>query len=162
MAIEEFIIEGEPVNIEKHIIPQYSWWERLLLPFDRAWYWLVDKWNRFRYRCQRFQRGYSDYDVWDFQTWLVHMLRPMLENMINHLYTYPEELTSEQWHAILQDMVYLLSLMDTDDETTIRQQLGIDPADRSYQAAMLIMEERDRARGRFFELLNRWYWDLRY
>ena len=52
--------------------------------------------------------------------------------------------------------------MDADDETTIRQQLGIDPADRSYQAAMLIMEERDRARGRFFELLNRWYWDLRY
>ena len=162
MAIEEFVIEDEQFNIEKHIIPQYSWWERLFLPFERAWYWLVDKWNRFHYRCQRFQRGYSDYDVWDFQMWLVHMLRPMLENMINHLYTYPEELTSEQWHAILQDMVYLLSLMDTDDETTIRQQLGIDPADRSYQAAMLIMEERDRARGRFFELLNRWYWDLRY
>ena len=162
MAIEEFIVEDEPFNIKKHIIPQYSWWERLFLPFERVWYWLADKWNRFRYRCQRFHRGYSDYDVWDFQMWLVHTLRPMLENMIDHLYTHSEELTSEQWHAILQDMVHLLTLMDADDETTIRQQLGIDSDDRSYQAAMLIMEEQNRARGQFFELLNRWYWDLRY
>ena len=94
--------------------------------------------------------------------WLVHMLKPMLENMINHLYTHPEELTSEQWHAILQDMVHLLALMDADDEKIIRQQLGIDADDRSYQASVLIMEEQNRARGRFFELLNRWYWDLRY
>jgi hypothetical protein len=162
MAIEEFVIEDEPFNVEKHIIPQYSWWERLFLPSERVWYWLVDKWNSFRYHCQRFQRGYGDYDVWNFQMWLVHMLKPMLENMINHLYTHPEELTSEQWHAILQDMVHLLALMDADDEKIIRQQLGIDADDRSYQASVLIMEERNRARGRFFELLNRWYWDLRY
>ncbi len=58
--------------------------------------------------------------------------------------------------------MHLLTLMDADDETTIRQRLGIDSDDRSYQAAMLIMEERNRARGQFFALLNRWYWNLRY
>ena len=63
--------------------------------------------------------------------------------------------------SCLWDMVYLLTLMDADDETTIRQ-LGIDSSNRSYQAAVLIMEERNRARDRFFELLNRWFWDLRY
>lgn len=104
----------------------------------RVWYWLVDKGNRFRYRCQRFHRGYSDYDVWDFQMWLVRTLRPMLEDMITHLYSYPEELTPEQWRAILQDMVHQLTLMDTDDETIIRQQLGIDVDDRSREADMRI------------------------
>lgn len=141
---------------------EYTWLDKLLHPFIWVWMRVEDAWRNFRYRCQRFQRGYSDYDVLDFQMWLVRMLRPMLENMIDHLYTHPEELTPEQWRAILQEMVHLLTLMDADDETTIRQQLGIDSDDRSHQATMRIMEEQNRARGRFFELLNRWYWDLRY
>ena len=141
---------------------EYTWLDKLLHPFIWVWMRVEDAWRNFRYRCQRFRRGYSDYDVWDFQMWLVHMLRPMLEDITHHLYTHPEDLTFEQWREILQEMLHLLSLMDTDNEAIIRQQLGIDADDRSYEAAVSIFEERNRVRGRFFELLNRWYWDLRY
>ena len=149
-------------GLEELLRVEYTRWEKLLLPFQRAWYWIKDKGDHFRYRCQRFRRGYSDYDVLDIQMWLVRSVRPMLENILNHLYTHPAELTEEEWEAILREMIHHLTVMDLNHGELVRHQLGIAADDKSRTAEMLIEQERENARGKFFELFNRWYWDLRY
>ena len=71
-----------------------------------------------KYRRQRADRGYSDYDVLDFQMWFIRTLRAMLENVITHLCSYPDGITFEEWKDILQEMVSLINVMETDCENT--------------------------------------------
>ena len=102
---------------------------RLKVRWQRFWYGILDKRDERRYRHQRAKRGYSDYDVMDIQMWFVRTLRPMLEKIIAHLYSYPEEITFEEWKAILEEMVVLLKVMDWDDEIFVREYMGISTED---------------------------------
>ena len=90
-----------------------------------------------KYRRQRADRGYSDYDVLDLQMWFIRTLRAMLENVATHLCSYPDSITFEEWKDILQEMVSLLNVMEADCEN-------------------------NEARSRFFELFSKWFWDIGY
>ena len=154
---------------EKRITPEasvvkveYTLWDKLTFPFVYALNWLKEKFTAIRHFFQRGKRCYSDYDIWDIHSWLVHSLRPMLEDIIEHLYTHPAEITEEEWRAILEEMVHLLNIMDIDDNTTAREVLGVAADDHSKETYKKIADEQERARARFFELFYKWYWDLRY
>ena len=127
---------------------EYTWWEKLLLPFSKAWYRSRDKREVKKYRRQRAKRGYSDYDVLDFQMWHVRTVRPMLENMLENLFSYPDEISFEEWQDVLKEMIHLLRLMDTEDE--------------SRESYSKICDERTKASTHFFELFGKWFWDLGY
>ena len=135
---------------------------RLKVRLERFWYGLLDKRDEHRYRRQRAKRGYSDYDVWNIKMWFVQTLRPMLENINANLYTYPEEITFEEWKSIIEEMILLLRIMDWDDEAFIREYLGLGAEDFDSNTRNLVEEERQKASSRFMELFSKWFYDLRY
>ena len=135
---------------------------RLKVRLERFWYGLLDKRDEHRYRRQRAQRGYSDYDVWNIKMWFVQTLRPMLENINANLYSYPEEITFEEWKAIIEEMILMLRIMDWDDDAFIREHLGLGAEDCDSDTYNRIEEERKKARARFMELFSKWFCDLRY
>ena len=135
---------------------------RLKVRLERFWYGLLDKRDEHRYRRQRAKRGYSDYDVWNIKMWFVQTLRPMLENINANLYTYPEEITFEEWKSIIEEMILMLRIMDWDDEAFIREYLGLGAEAFDSNTRNLIEEERKKARARFMELFSKWFYDLRY
>ena len=57
---------------------EYTWVDKLLHPFILVASCLADRWNDFRYRCQRFKKGYSERDVWEMRDWFVRTAQPML------------------------------------------------------------------------------------
>ena len=135
---------------------------RLKVRLQRCWYDLLAKRDEHCYRRQRAKRGYSDYDVWDIQLWLIHTLRPMLENIIENLYSHPAEITFEEWKGIIEEMIFLLKIMDWDDEIFVRKNMGISTEDFSLDTFCLVEAERKKARDRFMELFNKWFWTLSY
>ena len=135
---------------------------RLKVRWQRFWYGILDKRDECRYRHQRAKRGYSDYDVMDIQMWFVRTLRPMLENIIDHLYSYPEEITFEEWKAILEEMVVLLKVMDWDDEIFVREYMGISTEDSDIDTCNRVESQRKQAQIRFLALFARWFGELSY
>jgi hypothetical protein len=135
---------------------------RLKVRIQYFWYDLREKRDERRYRSQRAKRGYSDYDVWDIQMWFVRTLRPMLENILVNLRTRPDDLTLEEWKSILEEMVILLKVMDTDDEVFVREYMGIRVDDFHTDTRNCVEKERRKARERFMELFTKWFYDLRY
>ena len=135
---------------------------RLKVRWQRFLYGILDKRDERRYRHQRAKRGYSDYDVLDIQMWFVRTLRPMLENIIDHLYSYPEEITFEEWKAILEEMVVLLKVMDRDDESFVRKYMGISTEDFDTDTCKRAESQRELAQIRFFALFARWFGELSY
>ena len=147
---------------EKYFDIEYTLWEKLILPFQRMWYGIKEQAEYRRYRKQRAHRGYSDYDILDIQMWFVHTMRPRLENIIENLYSYPDGITEEEWKSILQEMVHLLQIMDVDDDCFVRKHLGLALKENNAEITLRIDQERVIARNKFFNLFDKWYWDLRY
>ena len=94
--------------------------------------------------------------------WFVQTLRPMLENINANLYSYPEEITFEEWKSIIEEMILMLRIMDWDDEAFIREYLDLGAEDCDSDTYNRIEEERKKARTRFMELFSKWFCDLRY
>ena len=67
------------------------------------------------------------------------------------------DVTSEDWEAILQEMIDCLDLMDEDAAI---EHLGIaddDYSPTSYQRVNALMDEK---KDRFFELFSKWFYYL--
>ena len=135
---------------------------RLKVRWQRFWHGILDKRDERRYRHQRAKRGYSDYDVLDIQMWFVRTLRPMLENIITHLYSHPEEITFEEWKAILEEMVILLKVMDRDDEIFVREYMGVSTEDFHIDICNRVESQRELAQICFLALFARWFGELSY
>ena len=141
---------------------EYTWVDKLLHPFIFAASCLADRWNDFRYRCQRFKKGYSERDVWEMRDWFVRTAQPMLRELSTKAYNYPEEAGEEQWRDLLWEMADLLEVMDYWDDAAARKQAGLAPDDKRTEAVKLISAEKCKARDRFFFLFNKWFYDMWY
>lgn len=101
-------------------------------------------------RQQRYERGYSDRDVWNINTWFISTLKPMLiqlrkdhagspaflgKNYQNENGIWVNDTCHEEWDKILDRMIFLLGEMD--EETCTKT----NPYD----------EEMDKARNEFHE-----------
>ena len=134
-------------------------WEKLLLPFEKAIYLVKDRLADSRYRRQRAKRGFSDYDVYDMQMWFVNTMRPMLAKILNNLHSYPDEVTFEEWQAILTEMIECLDIMNYRDDRCVIDHDG-SLADAEWLRE--VEQKRDEARERFFELYGKWFWHIVY
>lgn len=59
-------------------------------------------------KWQRAQRGYSDEDKWNYNTWFIKVTVPMLRSMRDDGCGYPSiqgAETPEEWHKILTEMI---------------------------------------------------------
>ena len=141
---------------------EYTWVDKLPHPFILVASCLADRWNDFRYRCQRFKKGYSERDVWEMRDWFVRTAQPMLRELSTKAYNYPEEAGEEQWRDLLWEMADLLEVMDYWDDAAACKQAGLAPDDKSMEAVKLISAEKCKARDRFFFLFNKWFYDMWY
>jgi hypothetical protein len=89
------------------------------------------------------------------RSWFVKTLVPMLREMEANLISYPEKLTEEEWRSILLEMADLLETFNVWDDSIARQKANVDPGDNSQDSYALIKAEQDRAKDRFFFLLNK-------
>ena len=141
---------------------KYTWWDKLTLPFVWCWSCIRDGWDDFRYRCQRFRKGYSDSDVWEMRDWFIKTAKPMLKELSAKAYNYPEEVGEEQWRALLLEMAELLDVIDVWDDSAARKAAGVAEDDNSEEARERIHAEVIKAKDRFFFLFHKYFYDLWY
>lgn len=137
-----------------------TFWDKLTSPFFRVAEYIRSKQRDFRYRCQRFKCGYASCDVWELRTWFVNTLRPMLEDLRIHHTGCPEDLTNEEWEAILVEMIKLLAIMDIWDDSAAKEYLGIRDDCFTCEAQKQISDVKQNATEQFFTLFSKWFWDM--
>ena len=86
--------------------------------------------NERKWKRQRAKRGFSDFDVWEIDTWFIYTLSEMLEHLALTTESYPERCeTYEKWKEELLYYSFLLKTLDiykiyetdTDAKLTIDQ-----------------------------------------
>lgn len=137
-----------------------SWWDKLTAPVHRLWWRICDCWKDLGYRRQRFKRGYASCDVWELRSWFVNTLRPMLEDLRVHHTGCPDELTDEEWEAILGKMIKLLAIMDVWDDSAAKECLGIPDDCFTCETEKQINDIKQNATEQFFTLFSKWFWDM--
>ena len=74
---------------------------------------LEDIWYSFKWRCQRFARGYADEDMFNIDLWFIETAKPMLTYLKDHGSGFPGEFNNEdEWHKALAEMIECLDVMD--------------------------------------------------
>ena len=85
------------------------------------WFKIKDKLYKFKMACQRFKRGYSDSDCWNFNTWYLLTAPKLLRRWADKGVSYPALLDKEwqenekKWHDTLIYMAELLEKADYEE-----------------------------------------------
>lgn len=69
-------------------------------------YKVQDALRNFRWKLQRFHRGYSDDDAWSIRDWFLLTMPKVLDTMRTNLHGSPYGITFEEWQNILERMSY--------------------------------------------------------
>ena len=136
---------------------EYTFWDWITTPFYRIRRFFYDRWFNFRQRCQRFRRGYADSDVWDMDHWFIDTLKPMMEQMLRTYNSHPGEITAEAWEDTLREMIACLTLMDED---AAKEHLGLADEAWSVEKHQQIKATMFENKKRFFELFEKWFYNL--
>ena len=83
-------------------------------------YRIEDMFDKFIRRCQRFVKGYSNYDLWDIDWWFIDTMKRMLTEFRDKTCSYPADnecRSIEDWRYILSEMIECLDGMDIDKRT---------------------------------------------
>lgn len=119
------------------------------------------KLNSFKWRCQRFIRGYSDCDVWGFCDWFVDIIPKMLYDLADNAYGYPTGYASEsEWIEALIHMARCAEKMNED--IAYETVCGLDfedkkPSSEELKRISKIIEENKKV---FFKDFERNFFDL--
>jgi len=71
----------------------------------RLFYFLkYDVWYKFINKCQRFNKGYADVDVWNINTWFLDIMPKMLDQLKHNHVGYHPDLSPEEWEQELEKM----------------------------------------------------------
>jgi hypothetical protein len=62
--------------------------------------------NEINWFIQRGIRGYADCDLWDFDFYLSNLKANALVQFKNSLYSYPGNITEEEWDNILDKIIF--------------------------------------------------------
>jgi hypothetical protein len=113
--------------------------------------------KRFKFRCQRFIRGWADEDSWDIAGWFIGQMKCILPDFYKNNNGIPADMTEEEWDKTLDDMIYYLEGMT--EEGAIRQLYG-----KEQQVTQETIREtynymRD-SKDKFFELFAKYFYDL--
>ena len=141
---------------------EYKWYEKLFMPFSRLIVAIQDRRDERKYRRDRAKRGYGTKDLSDMRYWFVRTVSAMLRDIEKDLVGYPEEISEEEWRATLLKMAHLLDVFDVWDDTVARKDLGLEENDHTAESEKMLCDYKRRAKDEFFELFNKWFYDLGY
>ena len=97
---------------------------------DRIKWWF----RRAKYVRQRARWGFSEYDVWDFETYHAELVSAMIRYWAEHNYSYHPEMTNEEWKATLNKIAECFEFWNKDLPT---------PAYDTYRAAVKRIKNED-------------------
>ena len=123
---------------------------------------LEDIWYPFKYRCQRFARGYADEDVFNIDLWFVNTVKPMLVYLKDHGIGFQGEFDYEdEWNKVLAEMINCLDLMDEDNVCNFLGFCEIEDimkmkTEDFKKVHDLINENKDK----FFQLFSKYFYYL--
>ena len=69
-----------------------------------------------RWKIQRFKRGYSDVDVWEFESWFLEIIPKMLNQLKEQLHGHPVDMEFEDWEKYLEKMIDHFNVASTIDD----------------------------------------------
>lgn len=69
-----------------------------------------------RWKIQRFKRGYSDVDVWEFESWFLEIIPKMLTQLKEELHGHPVDMEFEDWEKYLEKMIDHFNVASTIDD----------------------------------------------
>jgi hypothetical protein len=98
--------------------------------------WKRIKWwfRRAKYVRQRARWGFSEYDVWDFETYHAELVAAMMRYWAKHNYSRHPEMTDEEWKAVMNKIAECFEFWNTDLPT---------PAYENYRAAVKRIKQED-------------------
>ena len=77
--------------------PAYCRWYRI----DKK---IKQLFKNLKWAWQRINRGYSDLDIWDLDSWLIRLLPQAIRTLESKLSGHPYDMTEEEWQAYLLEM----------------------------------------------------------
>lgn len=96
------------------------------------------KWWFTRRKCarQRARWGFSEYDVWDLDTYLAELIGNMTEYLAEHNMSHPWDITDEEWQNILRTISHKFKQYNIERPC---------PAYEAYQNALVRTTNSDRS-----------------
>jgi hypothetical protein len=112
--------EARPLDLDN--LPKLSIWCRLTTPFRRTWSFISDIPRNINYFFQRGIRGYSDCDLWNFNSYLNKVILEGLVWLRANKHGYPAtpdpaknneyDYNEERWNIILDEMIQGFAIMN--------------------------------------------------
>jgi hypothetical protein len=123
---------------------------------------IKDSWWHFRKRCQRFKRGYAYVDVWDMDQWFMEIVKPMLIHLRTHGNSFPFGFNNrDEWCSVLDEMINCLDFMNEDSVLHFLGFVEVDYWKRmNNEDRKHVSEIMNNNKNRFFELFNKYFYDL--
>lgn len=132
-----------------------------------ALYYRIKRWfasMRYSLKCgiQRFKYGYAYGDVYDMDLWFVRTIKQMLTHLRDNGCSYPMQFKDrDAWCVVLDEMISCLHMMDEDNahihvafgEVGAYKEMTHEDRQKAYE----LMREN---KNRFFELFNKYFYDL--
>lgn len=134
----------------------------------RIKYWILDHWDSFRARCQRFRRGWADEDAWNIDFWFRETMQPMLTYFLEHINSYPtsdsdivclsDDENLKLWKDTISKMIELLNKMDPDPDWD--EPGNYEDRSRIIEQIQTHREEANKAKDEFFQLFSKYFYNL--
>lgn len=122
-------------------------------------YRIKEAYYQFKFRCQRFIRGYADEDVWGMDMWFIEGMQKLLPKYIKKTDGYPGTITAEEWNKILNKMLHYLNGMTEDGA---KKQLFGETENLTLKQIRQIEEHMVQCEKEFFALYTKWFYHLWY
>lgn len=106
---------------------------------------------------QKMKYGYSDSDVWNIDLWFVRTITPMLQEILDHHYTYPTRMSHEEYKDKLKTMIRYLHYMDEHNASEFLMSQSDENKYPNLEDLGKFMEEN---KNKFFELFSELFYDL--
>jgi len=130
-------------------------WDCITFPLCRLRLIIKDKYYSLKYRCQRFARGYSDEDVFEFAFSLKEHIEKILREFIKCHHGYVGD--EEEYEQKLNDMLHHLEWMDEDKIHDAIYKKYNKYCKEYFEEADSIMGEHTE---KFFALFKELFWSL--
>lgn len=91
----------QSISLEELLNPKYTLWDKITLPF----YIIRNKWRAFKYKCERFKKGYANNDAFNICHWFIDTVKPMLVQFKAEHWCCPSDMSPSEWDSIVSEMI---------------------------------------------------------